>query len=178
MRTSPPCRRIALFFHLLQPPFSSHFLAVTSFSTPGVTWCTLPHGPGEPRRRSFPPLNLHNTRARRKPGGHVQTDLSSARGTSCPILRFGENARPINQDPKNWNHTEQQRTCFVVSGRSTSSFTRQSKEGPNFSVAQLFRQLSKRLSVYISALAKCRKAFQKSRHPPSIPKLNGISKVL
>jgi len=130
------------------------------------------------RNLVFPRLNLHTDRLRRKPDGHVHTDLSTAHGASCPILRFGENARPINQDPKNWNHTEQQRTCFVVSGRSTSSFTRQSKEGPNFSVAQLFRQLSKRLSVYISALAKCRKAFQKSRYPPGIPKLNGISKVL
>jgi hypothetical protein len=134
------------------------------------------------RNLLFPRLNLHTDRLRRKPDGHVHTDLSTAHGASCPILRFSENARPINlvvnQDPKNWNHTEQPRTCFVVSGRSTSSITRQSKEGHNFSVAQLFRQLSKRLSVFISALAKCRKAFQKSRYPPSISKLNGISKVL
>ena len=31
------------------------------------------------------------------PSGHLQTDLSNARGTSCRISRFGENARPINQ---------------------------------------------------------------------------------
>jgi hypothetical protein len=28
---------------------------------------------GEPSRRSLPSLNFHNTRARRKPGDHVQT---------------------------------------------------------------------------------------------------------
>src|SRR2546430_7368064 len=50
--------------------------------------------------------------------------------------------------------------------RSTSSLTRPSKEGHNFSVFRLFRQLSKRLSAWISALAKCREAFQKSCYPP------------
>jgi hypothetical protein len=64
------------------------------------------------------------------------------------------------------------------SGGLTSCLTRQSKEGQNFLVARLFRQLSKRLAVYAFALAKRRKAFQKSRYPPGISKLNGISKVL
>jgi hypothetical protein len=66
----------------------------------------------------------------------------------------------------------------AISGSSTSSLTRQSKKGQNFSVARLFRQLSKRLSVYIFALSKRRKTFQKSRYPPGITKLNRINKVL
>lgn len=66
----------------------------------------------------------------------------------------------------------------ATSGSSTSSLTRQSKKGQNFSVARLCRQLSKRLSVYIFALTKRRKAFQKSRYPPGITKFNRISEVL
>src|SRR5208283_1825613 len=73
-------------------------------------------------------------------------------------------------------HTESSE--LVVSGRSTSRLTSQSKQRRDFPVARLFRQLSKRLSVYVSTLAKRRKTFQKSRHPPSISKLNGIGKVL
>jgi hypothetical protein len=84
---------------------------------------------------------------------------------------------PAIRDPKNWNPTEEQRACFVVSGRSTFSLTRRAKEGYNFPLAGLLRQLSQRLSVCISALAKRRKAFQKSRGPPGISKLDGISKV-
>src|SRR5437660_11742172 len=42
---------------------------------------------------------------------------------------------------------------------SPSRLTRHSKEGYNFSVARFFRQFSKRLSVYVPALAKCRKPF-------------------
>jgi len=53
----------------------------------------------------------------------------------------------------------------------------QCKEGYNFPVARLFRQLSKRLSVCSCALAKCRKAFQKSRYPPGIANLNGVSEI-
>jgi hypothetical protein len=61
--------------------------------------------------------------------------------------------------------------------RSTSSLTSQAKQGHNFSIARFFRQLSKRLSVYISTFAKVRKAFQKSPYPSRIPSLNRISKV-
>src|SRR5580704_17131775 len=57
---------------LLQPPSSPYFFAVTSFCAPGVRWCTLALGRGEPRRRSFPSLNLHRARVRRKLGGQVQ----------------------------------------------------------------------------------------------------------
>jgi hypothetical protein len=73
VRCSRPCRRIALFFPLLQPPSSLHFFVATSFYIQGVTWFTLALGRGQPPHRSFPSLNFHNTRVRRKPGGHVQT---------------------------------------------------------------------------------------------------------
>ena len=77
-----------------------------------------------------------------------------------------------------YNELQSRGAELVVRGRSTSSLTCQSKERRDFSIARFFRQLSKGFSVYISALAKCRKAVQKSRHPLSISKLNGISKVL
>ena len=62
-------------------------------------------------------------------------------------------------------------------GRSSSSLARQSKEGRDFSVARFFSQLSKGLSLCVSTLVKRRKAIQKSRDPPDIFRLNGISKV-
>jgi hypothetical protein len=66
---------------------------------------------------------------------------------------------------------------FIGNGRASSNLARQSKEGHDFSVARFLRQLSKRLSLCVSTLAKCRKAIQKSRDPPGIFYLNGISKV-
>ena len=45
----------------------------SSFRTPGVTWCRLALARAEPARRSFPSLNFHRARVRRKLGGHVQT---------------------------------------------------------------------------------------------------------
>src|SRR5580700_1935591 len=95
LRTSPPGHRIILFFPLLQPPSSSYFFAVTSFCTPAVGWCALALGRGEPPHRSFPSLNFHRARVRRKPGGHVQTAESDARRAPCLPSRIRENAPPI-----------------------------------------------------------------------------------
>jgi len=43
---------------------------------------------------------------------------------------------------------------LVTGGRSSSSITRRSKQGYYFSVAGLFGEFSKWLSVYVSGLAK------------------------
>jgi hypothetical protein len=60
----------------------------------------------------------------------------------------------------------------------SSNLARQSKEGDDFSVARFLRQLSKRLSLCVSTLAKRGKALEKPRDPSDIFHLNGISKVV
>ena len=54
-----------------------------------------PHIRGASSNRIFPQLNLHNTRVRRKLGGHLQTALPDARRT--PRLRslLTKNAHPV-----------------------------------------------------------------------------------
>ena len=78
-----PCRSLNGVF-LLSQVFSSR--ESCAFVTSFISRCRLPCPAAQPRRIStltFPPLNLHKARVRRKHGRPVQTALSKARQASC-----------------------------------------------------------------------------------------------
>jgi hypothetical protein len=85
VRTFPPCRRIVLFFLLLQPPAAPRFFPGTSFRTQRVMWCTLARDRRKPPRRSFPSLNLHRARVHRNHERPRSNGFTGTLEASCAI---------------------------------------------------------------------------------------------
>src|SRR5258708_18398081 len=86
LRTSVPSLGTDVLFQLFDHATHDPFSHSASFRPHTVTCRALQHSLGTTRRRSFPPLNLHSARVRRKsPTASSQPLYRNSAHAPCPV---------------------------------------------------------------------------------------------